>query len=154
MSRHDRVQEAIRKEVSIIVHDLIKDPRLGFITITSVELTQDLRYAKVFYSVLGKDEDYTKTKQALDSAVGFIRKEVGQRVKLRLVPEISFREDRTGEYSVRIQQVLDEIKELSEPRSSAEEDAGSKIKNENLGNKIRKEERGEPKKSKRSNKKQ
>ncbi len=142
MSRHDRVQEAIRKEVSIIVHDLLKDPRLGFITITSVELTQDLRYAKVFYSVLGKDEDYTKTKQALDSAAGFIRKEVSQRVKLRLAPELSFREDRSSEYSVRIQEVLNEIKELNESSPSRQGAADR-----------RKEGLGEPKKSKRSNKK-
>ncbi|MFH1398157.1 MAG: 30S ribosome-binding factor RbfA [Candidatus Omnitrophota bacterium] len=153
MSRHDRVQETIRREVSIIVHDLLKDPRLGFITITSVELTPDLRYAKVFYSVLGKDEDYTLTKQALDSAAGFIRKEVCQRVKLRLAPELSFREDRSSEYSVRIQEVLNEIKEFNEPHSSAEESAGDKIKKEEIVNKVRKEERSEPKKSKRSNKK-
>ncbi|MBU0503088.1 MAG: 30S ribosome-binding factor RbfA [Candidatus Omnitrophota bacterium] len=154
MSRHDRVQEAIRKEVSLIVHDQLKDPRLGFVTITSVELTPDLRYAKVFYSVLGKDEDYTKTKQALDSASGFIRKEVCQRVKLRLAPEISFREDRTGEYSVRIQQVLDEIKELNDQSPSGEEGVGDQIKNEETVNKIRKEDRGESKKSKRGDKKQ
>lgn len=140
MSRHDRVQETIRREVSIIVHDLLKDPRLGFITITSVELTPDLRYAKVFYSVLGKDEDYVKTKQALDSAAGFIRKEVSQRVKLRLAPEISFREDRSGEYSVRIQEVLNEIKE-SRPFGG------------NINSQLPKERDG-PKKSKRSNKKQ
>ncbi len=118
MSRHDKITEAIRKEISSIIHEELKDPRLGFITIIRVELTPDFRYAKVFYSVLGKEEDYKKTKEALDSASGFIRRLIAQRIKLRLVPEISFREDRSCEYSIQIQKVLDEVKELNEPKKS------------------------------------
>jgi len=117
MSRKDKVTEAIRKEVSIIVHDELKDPRLGFVTITRVEMSKDLRFAKIFFSVLGKDEDYKKTRDALDSALGFIRRLVAQRIRLRFAPEIIFREDRSSEYSVKIQQVLEEIKELNEPQS-------------------------------------
>jgi ribosome-binding factor A len=116
MSRRDRVSEAIRKEVSMILHSELKDPRLGFVTITRVELTQDLRSAKVFFSVLGKEEDYKKTKEALDSALGFIRKLIAERINLRLAPEIIFKEDRSTEYSVRIQEVLNEIEGLNEPR--------------------------------------
>lgn len=118
MLRHEKVAEAIRQEVSIIIHDKLKDPRMGFVTITRVELTKDLRYARIFFSVLGKDEDYKKTKQALDSALGFIRKLIAQRINLRFAPEIDFKEDRSSEYSVRIQQVLDEIKELNEPKKN------------------------------------
>jgi ribosome-binding factor A len=118
MSRRDRVSEAIRKEVSTILHSELKDPRLGFVTITRVELTQDLRSAKVFFSVLGKEEDYKKTREALDSALGFIRKLIAERINLRLAPEIIFKEDRSSEYSVRIQEVLDELKELNEPKKS------------------------------------
>jgi len=112
MSRHDRVREAIREEVSNILIKELKDPRLGFVTITDVELSQDMRHAKVFFSVLGKDEDYQKTQGALDSALGFIRRLVAERINLRFAPEIIFREDRSSEYSTRIQQVLDEIKSL------------------------------------------
>lgn len=119
MSRQDKVAEAIRKEVSIILHDKLKDPRLGFVTITRVELSHDLRIAKVFYSVLGREEEISRTREALDSGLGFIRKLVAERVSLRFAPEIIFREDRTSEYSVRIQQVLDEIKELNEPKKSS-----------------------------------
>lgn len=115
MSRQDKVAEAIRKEISSIIHDELKDPRLGFITITRVELTQDLRYAKIFFSVLGKEEEYKKNKEALDSASGFIRRLVAQRIRLRFAPEISFYEDRSAEYSIRIQEVLEEIKNLNEP---------------------------------------
>ncbi len=118
MSRRDRVTEAIRKEISMILHSELKDPRLGFLTISKVELTQDLRSAKVFFSVLGKEEDYKKTRQALDSALGFIRKLIAERINLRLAPEIIFKEDRSSEYSVRIQEVLDELKELNEPKKS------------------------------------
>jgi ribosome-binding factor A len=132
MSRQERVASAIKKEVSIIIHDKLNDPRLGFVTITKVELTPDLRFVKIFFSVLGKEEDFKKTKEALDSASGLIRKLIAKRINLRLAPEISFCEDRSSEYSVRIQQVLDEIKDLSE---------------------IRKEKRSEHKKSRRVRKK-
>jgi ribosome-binding factor A len=114
MSRQDKVAEAIRQEASMIIHDKLKDPRLGFITITNVEVTQDLRYAKIFFSVLGNDDAYAKTKVALDSAVGFVRKLIAQRLNLRFAPEIAFYEDRSTEYSVRIEEVLNEIKEIDE----------------------------------------
>jgi len=113
-SRQDRVAEAIRQEASLIIHDKLKDPRLGFVTITRVEVTPDLRYAKIFFSVLGNEESYGKTKEALDSALGFVRKLVAERLNLRFAPEIAFYEDRSTEYSVRIEEVLNEIKELDE----------------------------------------
>lgn len=134
MARYERVAQALKKELSVIIHDELKDPRLGFVTITRVELTPDLRFAKVFFSVLGKEQDYIKTKKALDSALGFMRSLVTKRLQLRLAPELLFKEDKTQEYSVRIQQVLDEIKDL-ETREPG------------------KEEQSEPKKSSRSNKK-
>lgn len=111
-SRQDRVAEAIRQEASIIIHDKLKDPRLGFVTITNVEVTPDLRYAKIFFSVLGNEEAYKNTQEALDSALGFVRKLVAQRINLKFAPEIAFYEDRSTEYSVRIDEVLNEIKEI------------------------------------------
>ena len=144
MSRQERVAEAIKKEVSIIIHDELKDPRLGFVTVTQVEVTQDLRQAKIFFSVLGKEEEYKKTKEALDSASGFIRRLIAQRIRLRFAPQIIFQEDRSSEYSIRIQEVLEEIRGLDEPRPSY---------NEGMGTEKRKEERGEPKKSRRRHKK-
>lgn len=119
MARQDRIRQALKKEVSNIIHDELKDPRLGFVTITDIEITPDLRYAKIFFSVLGKDEDYKKTKEALDNATGFIRKLIAQRIRLRFTPEIIFREDRSAEYSIRIQEAIEEIKKLDEPRKSS-----------------------------------
>jgi ribosome-binding factor A len=117
MARCEKVAEAIRQEVSIILHDKLKDPRLGFVTITRVEVAADLRSAKIFFSVLGARDDYEKTKKALDSALGFIRKLVSERINLKFAPEILFKEDHSSEYSVRIQQVLDEIKEEEAARA-------------------------------------
>ncbi|MFA5090129.1 MAG: 30S ribosome-binding factor RbfA [Candidatus Omnitrophota bacterium] len=118
MSRKDRVREAIKEEAGVIIHDELKDPRLGFVTIIDVEVTADLRQAKIFFSVLGSEEEHKKTKAALDSATGFIRKLIAERIKLRFAPEISFREDRSGEYAARIEEVLNEIKEPDEPRKN------------------------------------
>lgn len=144
MSRQEKVAEAIKQEVSIILHDELKDPRLGFVTVTGAEVTADLRQAKVFFSVLGQEEDYKKTKEALDSALGFIRRLIAQRIRLRFAPEIIFREDRSCEYSIRIQEVLDEVNKLGGPRLPLERGAGAK---------IRKEKRSGPKKSHRMHKK-
>jgi ribosome-binding factor A len=117
MSRHERVEEAIRKEVSTIIHDELKDPRIGFITVTRVELTKDLRSAKIFYSVLGKEEEHRKTRLALDSALGYIRKLVAQRINLRIATELMFKEDHSTEYSVKIEEVLNQLKEsVNEPK--------------------------------------
>jgi len=116
MSRHDKVAEAIRQEVSMILHDELKDPRLGFITVTRVELTEDLRYAKIFYSVLGSEQEHKKTQAALESGLGFVRGLLAQRVKLRFAPEIAFKEDRSGEYSIRIQEILDQIRQEDESK--------------------------------------
>ena len=118
MARYEKVAETLKKEISNIIHYELKDPRLGFITVTRVELTQDLRYAKVFFSVLGREEEYQKSKAALDSALGFIRRLIAQRVKLQFVPEIVFKEDRSSEYSIRIEEIIQEIKKSNEPKKS------------------------------------
>ena len=132
MLRHEKITEAIKQEVSSILHDQLKDPRLGFITITGVDLSKDYRNAKITYSVLGKEEDYKKTEQALESALGYIRGLVSKRVNLKFSPEIIFRQDRSNEYSVRIQQVLDEIKGLGKPQElpAVTKRMGAKKKNE------------------------
>jgi len=122
MARQERVSQAIKREVSVIIHDQIKDPRIGFVTITNVELAQDLRFAKIFFSVLGTDDDYKRTKAALDSSLGFIRKLIAQRLKLRFAPEIMFKEDKSGEYSAKIEKILNEIKEQDESKKSDKSD--------------------------------
>ncbi len=125
MSRQDKIAEAIKQEASVIIHDKLKDPRLGFVTITNVEITRDLRFAKIFFSVLGNEMAYKKTKAALNSSLGFVRKLIAQRLSLRFAPEIAFYDDRSTEYSVRIEEVLNELKEKNEqakPKKSSRSD--------------------------------
>lgn len=128
MSRADKVAEAIRQEASLVIHDQLKDPRLGFVTVTKVEMTPDMRQAKVFYSVLGNELEYKKTQEALDSALGLIRKLVCERINLKFAPEIIFRPDRSGEHSVRIQELLDQIKRGDETRKEDIEDEPKKTR--------------------------
>ena len=109
--RHQKVIATLKKEIGNIVHNELKDTRLGFVTIMRVDLTADLRYARVYYSVLGEEKEQKATKEVLESAKPFIRCLIAQRIKLRFVPEISFKLDRSVEYSIRIQQELDKIKE-------------------------------------------
>ena len=108
--RHEKVIAALKKEISNIVQYELKDSRLGFVTIMRVDLTANLRYARVYFSVLGQDKEQKATKQALESAKPFIRCLIGQRIKLRFVPEISFKLDHSVEYSIRIQEELEKIK--------------------------------------------
>lgn len=110
MSRQERVAEALKQEVSRIIHDELKDPRLGFITIISVELTKDLRFARVFFSILGNEKQEKDTLAALESGAGFIRKLIGDRIKLRFTPEIVFKLDKSAEYSVKIFEELERLK--------------------------------------------
>lgn len=121
MLRQEKVQQAIKKEVSHIIANELKDPRLGFVTITAVEVTADLRYAKIYFSVLGKDKEYARTREALQSAEGFIRKHLAETIQLKFAPEIVFKEDHSSEYSIRIQAVIDEIHKMDGKRDARKE---------------------------------
>ncbi len=108
--RPERVQEALRQEISKIVQNEIKDPRIGFITITKVDLTKDLRYAKVYFSVLGEMKDKGLALKGLNSAKGYIKNLVAERIKLRFVPEVIFKIDDSLEHTKEIYDLLNRIK--------------------------------------------
>ena len=91
--RANRVAEQIKKELGEILSQKIKDPRIGFVTVTDVEVTGDLQQAKVFISVLGNEKDKEDSLVGLAKANGFIRSEIGQRIRLRKTPEITFEFD-------------------------------------------------------------
>lgn len=110
MGRVERVTQAIKRELSNIIHDELKDPRIGFVTLTRVELTKDLRIAKIYYSVLGSDKEKKNSSIALESAKGFMRRLIGERIDLRFIPELIFKEDRSIEYSIYIEQELEKLK--------------------------------------------
>jgi ribosome-binding factor A len=109
--RQVQVGEEIQQIISYLVQRELKDPRIGFVTITQVEVTQDLKYARVFVSVMGSDEERKATMAALNSARGFIRHEVATRMTTRTVPELQFKLDRGLEYSDQINRLLNELKE-------------------------------------------
>ena len=100
----------MREEIADIVMRRVKDPRLGFVTITAVEVTDDLKIAKVYVSVLQKTET-KNTLNILNSAKGFIRSELRKRVRMRTVPTLEFCEDESVEYGARIDELLRKIKE-------------------------------------------
>jgi len=103
------MQDQFRKEISVIIQQEIKDPGIGFITVLDVEMTEDLRYAKVLYSVYGKEEERTKTIQALARAKGYIKHLLGPRIKLRFMPEITFVLDKGQDDLERIDEILKKV---------------------------------------------
>ena len=116
-NRQRRLGELLKKEISDLVLRGIKDPRIGFVSITSVVLTADLRHAKVLVSVLGSEHERKASLAGLRSAAGFIRRELGQRLRLRYVPEIKIVYDDSIEQGTRIISLIDSVvkKEDSAP---------------------------------------
>jgi ribosome-binding factor A len=110
--RPDRLAEAIREEVASFLNERVKDPRItGMVTVTAVEVTRDLRTAKVFVSVLGPEADRAKTFEGLDSLAGHLRARLGKSLGLRSAPEILFRHDESVARAARIETLLAQIKE-------------------------------------------
>ena len=105
--RIDRISEEVKRELGMVVHEL-KDPRLSvcMVSVVNVQVTKDLRYAKAYISVMGDEKMQKDVMAALKSASGFIRKEIGHRINLRITPEFSFVLDDSIEYGAYINEVL------------------------------------------------
>ena len=108
--RLERVNQLIKEEVSMLLQRELKDPRLGFVTVTEVDVTPDLKHAKVYVSVLGRDAQWTASFQALDSARGSVWNWLRRHLDLRVTPEIAFRPDRSMEHAAHIQSLLAELR--------------------------------------------
>ncbi|MBP7177002.1 MAG: 30S ribosome-binding factor RbfA [Thermoclostridium sp.] len=107
MDRTDRIAGEMKKEIADLIRNTIKDPRLPeLVSVTAVRVTKDLRYAKVFVSVYGNDQEKKDALQALKHAAGFVRHEVGQRIQLRYTPEILFVLDDSIEYGMHISNLI------------------------------------------------
>ncbi|MDD2430304.1 MAG: 30S ribosome-binding factor RbfA [Firmicutes bacterium] len=106
--RKDRVQEEIKREIASILQRDVKDPRIGFISITDVEISNDLTFLKVYYSTLDEDklEDIQK---GLIKATGYIRSEIGKRIRLRVIPELSWKYDSSLKRGAHMDQLLEEV---------------------------------------------
>lgn len=107
--RANRVREAIKEELSDMIRLEVKDPRIGFASITSVEVAPDLRYARVFVSVFGDDAAAKRTLEGLASSRGFLRTELGKRLRLRFAPELAFELDHSLAHGDRIARLLAQV---------------------------------------------
>lgn len=120
--RANRVGEQMKKELGDIIGRKIKDPRIGFVTVTDVEVTGDLQQAKVYISVLGDEEQRENTLKGLAKAKGFIRTEIGNRIRLRKTPEIIFEWDESIDYGNRIDTLLHQLHRDENPIEKSEEE--------------------------------
>ena len=109
--RADRVNALLQRELGTLISEELGDPRIAFSTVTAVEVTDDLRSAKVHVSVLGDEEKIASTMKALEEAKAYLRRELGSRTDMRFVPELTFFSDRTAERSARISTILREARE-------------------------------------------
>jgi len=131
--RPERLGEQIREEVSQIILGELNDPRIGLVTVTDVEVSSDLRNARVYVSILGSEEEIAHSLGALKAASGFIRWHLGQSLNLRHLPELHFAHDKTARTATRIEEILKEegykaqIRQADEAasQSSSEPSAGS-----------------------------
>ena len=108
--RSERVAELLHKEISNILLLEIKDPRIQDITLTHIQLSDDLKHAKIYVSVIGDEKKKSNTLAGLLCAKGFIRRELGSRLRLKYLPELVFMIDRSIEHGVHIFELLEEIK--------------------------------------------
>ncbi len=120
--RAQRVGDLIKEEISRIIQYELKDPGIGFVTVTQVKLSDDLRHAKIFYSVLGGEEAKKESSSALRRACGFIQHEIGRRLRLKYTPEIYFLFDPSVEYGAHIETLIEKI---HQSEKSTEEDLAS-----------------------------
>jgi len=118
--RQERVQEQLVHEISEIIHRDLRDPRLGFVTLTGAEITRDLRHARVFVSVLGDEEARKQCLKALQSATGLLRGEFARRAHLRVAPELEFHFDPGIERGQRIFELLHSVEDDLKPRLEQE----------------------------------
>jgi ribosome-binding factor A len=118
--RSDKVADLIQREISQMLLKSIKDPRIGFVTITKVNVSADCRFAKVYFSVAGTLTERERSMEGLNSARGFVRKELGRRIRLRYTPEILFQFDPSIEYAVYMGELIQSIKQEKEPDGDEE----------------------------------
>ena len=119
-SRSQRVVEQIRRELAELIRLEVKDPRVGFITLTDVEITPDYAHAKVFFTNMTGEGDVPGILQGLRRASGFLRRELGRRIRIHTIPELHFHYDRSVEEGSRLSQLIDEVVKEDEARQHDE----------------------------------
>ena len=120
--RQRQVGELLHEEISQLLQREVKDPRLGFVTVTGVDVSPDLRQARVYVTVLGDKEDAKKALAGLASAASYFRSILRHTLSLRYIPELTFKFDTSLEQGMRIDALLDQIEHESPPPAPAEEE--------------------------------
>jgi ribosome-binding factor A len=121
LKRSERVADLIKAELSDILLKEVRDPRIGSVTITAVELTEDLRSAKIFFVKMGGDAQSHELQDSLQKASGFIKRELGKRLQLRYIPALTFIYDPSFEYGDRIEKLLAQVKKKEDGTDSPED---------------------------------
>ena len=112
--RADRVSDLLKVEISQMLLREVKDPHIGFMTITGVEVSKDLHVANVFYTILGDEKQVSESAQALSRVSHFIKRQLGKRLRMRYIPDIIFRYDHSLEYGAKIDNILGHLKDSEE----------------------------------------
>jgi len=121
--RPDRVGDQIRQELSeLLIRGAVHDPGIGFITLTRVKVSPDLQVARVYYTTLGDEAARKQTAKALERATGFFRRHLGERVRLRRVPELQFQFDESVAHQDRVEQILRDLHDEEERRKASTPD--------------------------------
>jgi len=105
-----KASSTLRKIIGELIQDGIKDPRIGFVTVVTVKVSKDLRYAKVFVNILGTEQEKKASLKGLNSAAGFISSQIRKKVRMRYIPEISFKYDDSLDYALHIDKLLKQAK--------------------------------------------
>lgn len=108
--RASQVAEELRKIISMILLDDLNDPRMGFVTVTHIEVTDDLKHGRIFYSVLGSEEQKKSTQEALEENLSYIKRLAVEGINLKFAMDIKFEEDKSIDYSFKIDNILKKIK--------------------------------------------
>lgn len=103
----ERLGEALREEIEIILEGELADPRIGLVHVSELQLADDNRSARIFVNIEGNDDEADRTMEGLSAAVGFIRRELAERLRLRRAPDLIFQLDRSPQYQARINELLD-----------------------------------------------
>ena len=124
-SRPERVGEQIRQEISRLLGREVHDPRIGFVTVTRVKVSPDLQQARVYYTLIGDDRARQETARGLEAARPFLRRQIGSRIRLRRVPELTFEFDRSVEHQDRVEKILRDLEDERKAREAEHPEDGA-----------------------------
>jgi ribosome-binding factor A len=130
-NRPERIGEAVRDEISLMLAREVHDPGIGFVTLTRVKVTPDLQIARVYYTTLGDEKAQRETAKALRRAAPFLRRQLGQKIRLRRVPEIEFHYDESIAHADRVERILHDLEEERAARAAETRDtAGDALRDD------------------------